>query len=119
MQSRKLVVAGISGTAAAAITGDAVAGLVATGSAANDALQLQADVNRFSTVAASTGAMLPPMNAGDTVVVYNGGANALTVYPATGATVNQAAASYSVSTTNRVGVFIAVNATTIIAFSAA
>lgn len=111
--------AGLSAQVAAAITGTAQTALTATGSTAADALLLPADVNRFGTVAASTGTILPPMNAGDSVVIYNGGANALTVYPPAGATINQAAASYSVTTTNRYCTVTCVSATVFIAGSSA
>lgn len=56
-------------------------GLVATGSAITDALDLTAAINNFATVAASTGAQLPNSDVGAVVYVRNGGANALTVYP--------------------------------------
>ena len=43
----------------------------------------------FSTVAASSGAVLDNQaTAGDTQMIYNGGANALTVYPPSGAKIN-------------------------------
>jgi hypothetical protein len=49
-----------------------------------NALPLGADNNAFSTVGAGTGAILPAMNPGDDVTVYNGGANALLIYPPVG-----------------------------------
>lgn len=120
-QGRKLVTAGIPGPAANAITGDVANSLTATGSTQATALQLQADINRFTTVAASTGAILPSMNPGDSCVVFNGGANALLVYPPVGGTINALAANagYSVSTTNRTAVVFCVDANTFCAFSAA
>ena len=58
----------------------------AAGSALADATKLTAKFNNVTTVAASTGVALPVnAAAGDMVVVMNGGANALTVYPATAA----------------------------------
>lgn len=120
-QGRKLVTAGLPGPVANAIVGDVANNLTATGSTQATALQLQADVNRFTTVAASTGAILPAMNPGDQVVVFNGGASALLVYPPVGGTINALAANagYSVATTARTAVFVCVDANTFCAFSAA
>ena len=52
------------------------------------------------------------------VVVYNGGAQTLTVYPATGSTINAAAASLSVTATTRV-LFVATSATTWVSIAGA
>lgn len=121
VQGRKLVAAGLPGPAAAAITGDAANNLTATGTTQATALLLPADANRFTTVAASTGAILPPMNAGDTVVVYNGGANALALYPPVGGVINQGAvnAAYTVATTARFAWVCCIDANTYVAMSAA
>ena len=83
LQSR-LVAAGLSATAAAAIQGTVANGLVATGTTQATALPLGADNNDFLTVPAGTGALLPAMNPGDDITVYNGGANALLIYPPVG-----------------------------------
>jgi hypothetical protein len=60
-------------------------GLVATGTNQATALQLSAVLNRFSTVAASTGAMLPVSQPGMTIEVINDGAQTLTVFPSNSA----------------------------------
>lgn len=61
---------------------DTAAGsLTATGSSQTDALVLTSNFNRFGTVGSSTGAVLPAARSQGPVVIYNGGANALTVYP--------------------------------------
>lgn len=52
---------------------------------------------RVGTVAASTGVRLPASSAGARIVVFNMGANALAVYPATGETINLLAANASLS----------------------
>lgn len=79
-------------------------GLTATGSALADALQLNAAMNFVDTVAASTGVKLPPKAAAGTVItVFNRGANALAVYPATATgTINggSAGAAKSLATTD-------------------
>ena len=56
------------------------AGLTATGTNAATALPLTSSRNQFSTVAASTGALLPAAVVGLDVTVFNDGANPLTVY---------------------------------------
>lgn len=61
----------------------------ATGSTAADALALTTGgFYEFGTVAASTGAILPTATGTPQVVIYNGGSNALTVYPQTGEYIN-------------------------------
>jgi NO-binding membrane sensor protein with MHYT domain len=54
-------------------------GLTATGSTQGSALALTSTCSIFSTVSASTGAVLS--SASKPAVVYNGGASTLTVYP--------------------------------------
>jgi subtilisin family serine protease len=52
----------------------------------------------FTTVAASTGARLPAnADVGDQYIVYNGGANALLVYPPLAGKINNLAANASLS----------------------
>lgn len=99
-QANNIVSSGLSAIQAQAIVGTVANNLTATGSTQGTALPLPASVNRFTTVAASTGALVPPMNPGDYIVIYNGGANALSVYPPVGATINQASANtaYSLAT---------------------
>lgn len=59
-------------------------GLVATGTTQGTALVLTSDWNDFLTVAVNTGGKLQPLAAGQTQEVFNGGANALSVYPPLG-----------------------------------
>jgi hypothetical protein len=75
-------------------------GLVATGASQGTALALTADINMFATVAAGTGAILPALNPCDVSTVFNGGANALALYPPVGAKINGlgANAAYNVAT---------------------
>jgi hypothetical protein len=98
--SARIVASGLSAVNSQAIQGVTANTLTATGSTQGTALALPADVNRFTTVAASTGTILPPMNPGDEVIIYNGGANALSVYPPVGGAINAIAANspYSVAT---------------------
>lgn len=57
--------------------------LIAAGASIADALQLTTDWNLFGTVAAGTGCQILPLKPGNDIQVYNGGANALNIYPPT------------------------------------
>lgn len=75
-----------------------VTGLTAAGSTQGTALALDTTTyQRVNTVAASTGVRLPAAVAGTRIVVFNMGANALAVYPATGETINALAANAALS----------------------
>lgn len=82
----------------------AATGLTAAGSTLGTALPLRARFNVVGTAAASTGVSLPAgVAVGETVLVRNGGANALAVYPATAAGViggGSAGAAVSLALTN-------------------
>ncbi len=90
---RNLTGAGLPGLAATAINGSAATGLTATGTTLATAYYMSSDVNVFSTVASSTGAVLPTPGAGDKYVVQNNGASTLSVYPPSGATIGNLSAS--------------------------
>ncbi len=76
-------------------------GLTATGSTQGTALALPSDFNVFTTVAASTGGILPTtgvqLQIPDQIIVVNHGANALTIYPPTGGTIGTNSANTGVS----------------------
>ena len=91
---------GMSGGATTSICGDVGNTLTAAGSSASDALALSTVFSRVSTTAASTGVKLPTAEAGAFLVVANDGANSLTVYPQTGATID-GASSVAIATTKR------------------
>lgn len=84
----RLLGSGIAPVAAVNICGDVATSLTATGSSNSDALQLSAAINHVGTTAASTGVKLLIPEVGSQMVVINSGANALTVYPGTGCTIN-------------------------------
>ena len=97
----EVVRAGLHTTHSDAIAGwqIQVTGLTAAGSTQGTALALAlAHINIITTAAASTGVILPttPDN-GDTMVVVNGGANALAVYPPVGHTILGLAANAALS----------------------
>lgn len=74
--------------------------LTAVGSSRVDALALTADVNNITSAAASTGVILPAATVGRIVVIFNGGASAITVYGAGSDTIDGAAAATGVTLTN-------------------
>jgi hypothetical protein len=84
----ELMGSGCPGAMAQGVMGSVANSLTAAGSSNSDALQLGAAINRVTTTAASTGVKLPLPNPGESVMVVNSGANALLVYPGTGASIN-------------------------------
>jgi len=88
MLSSKVMGSGINGLSVQAICLDVASGLTATGTTQADAYALTAASNEFTTVASGTGAVLPSASPGDSVLVYNGGANPLRIYPQTGEQLN-------------------------------
>lgn len=85
-----IVRSGFSGGQAKGLNGAIATGLTATGTVITDAFDMVADVNVFGTVSSGTGAQLPSCELGDTLWVYNGGANTLKVYPdSSSAQINQ------------------------------
>ena len=72
---------GFSAGQAKAVNGAIATGLTAAGTTRGTALALTGDTNVIGTAAASSGVALPSCEIGDSCEVYNGGANAVTVYP--------------------------------------
>lgn len=77
---QRIMAAGASAGLANNIVGDASATLTAAGTTKATALQLASAQNYLGTTASSTGVALPPANKGDSVEVFNGGANTVLVY---------------------------------------
>ena len=66
-----------------------VTGLTATGSTQSTAFNLVNNaLHEFTTVAASTGAILPVPEIPSVISIFNGGANALAIYPPSGGSIN-------------------------------
>ncbi len=92
--AKEMMGGGFSALAARAINGQINATVSAAGTTQATGTALNAGHNIVTTVAASSGVRLPACEIGDEVFVYNGQVtNALTVYPDTGATINQLAAN--------------------------
>lgn len=113
-QQKKLTGSSLVAAAAVAIVGDIdlgpapYTGATATGATQGTAYQISAVNTKFGTVAASTGAILPPASVtspGDELTVSNFGANTLNVYPAVGGAIDNGSANAAVT--------IAANATKI------
>lgn len=78
----RLMAAGMAAGLANEIGLDSASGLLtATGSTIVGALVLLADFNLMGTVASGTGVQLPPADGQPIQPLYNGGSNALLVYP--------------------------------------
>lgn len=89
MLGHKVFGAGLPGLITQAICQDAATSISAAGSDQAGATALTAADNEVTTVAAGTGVVLPVLaSAGDTVSVFNGGANPLKVYPTSGMKIN-------------------------------
>jgi hypothetical protein len=119
--AQRLVVTGLSAIQAQAIQGTSSKGLTATGTVQGNAFALPADVNKFGTVGAGSGAILPAMNGGDEITVFNGGANALLIYPPVGGIINGLSANtaYSVATATPTCFIVCVDPLTYIATQSA
>lgn len=88
---------GVSAGQAKAINGDINSTVSAAGTTQGTATALQASINSVTTVAASSGVILPSTEIGDDVWVYNGtSTNDLTVYPDSSSTINQLSANIGV-----------------------
>lgn len=81
--ARNVMGGGFSAGQAKAINGAIATGLTAAGTVITDALDLTADVNAIGTCAAGAGVQLPSCEVGDSLIIYNGGANTCKVYPDT------------------------------------
>jgi hypothetical protein len=72
-------------------------GLSGAGTTQGTATVITKQTNEFTTVAASSGAKLPSPEQGEFIFVQNSGANALSVYPDTGHSINALAANAAFS----------------------
>lgn len=89
---------GFSPAGAQAINGQFALAVSAAGTTISDATQLKATNNTVTTVASGAGVLLYDGVIGDTIYIYNGGANALKVYPPTSSqTINQLSAGTAIS----------------------
>lgn len=100
MIARELAQAGFSRVSGYGLVGLVESGITAAGSAQTDAYALTRAISNVTSTGTGTGVRLPAgLQAGDSLTVRNGGANALLVYPPTGGVINalSANAGYSVA----------------------
>jgi len=99
--AKDLIGIGVPPAMAQGIGGQGATGLTAAGTTQGTALALVASNNQVTTTALNSGVILPAVQGGEEVWVYNAGANSLAVYPPTGAAINSGAAnaSFAVATT--------------------
>lgn len=88
---REMISSGLFGTQSDAINGSNALAITAAGSTQATAAPLPASTNVLTTVAASTGVILPVSDLGDEVFVANLGANTVNVFPPVGGKVGTAA----------------------------
>lgn len=82
---------GISQLSTVSICGDGNAAVTAAGTSAGNATQLTFVYNNVTTTGSGAGVKLPQTEMGETIIIKNGGANPLTVYPySTASTINSA-----------------------------
>ena len=91
--------------------------LTGAGTTRADALALTGLVNNVTTAAASTGVVLPTMAIGQTVVVFNAGANPLVVYAPGSTTIDGTAGATGVALANaKRCAYVMVAAATVISY---
>ena len=101
---------GVAPGTAASIAGSIQLSQTATGNSQATAFAVTASTTEFTTVAASTGAILPVLRitANDALYIVNNGANALSVYPPVGFKIGTTATNGSVSIpAGKAGEFVA------------
>lgn len=103
--AKNMMGGGLSAGQAKAINGSIASALTAAGTTQGTAYAINAGTAVFSTVAASSGAILPSCEISDEVYVYNGGANNLTVYPDSGSQINGVSANGGVTCPTNTAMF--------------
>lgn len=88
MTPSRMIGGGLSANAVLAISGDIATGISAAGTTQVTATAITADRNYIGTAAASSGVILQSGEVGKTVLVYNGGANSVNIYPPVGGAIN-------------------------------
>lgn len=110
----RLLGTGVAPVTATNIVGDVESGKTATGSSSQaNAYAITTIHTEFTTVGSNTGARLPANTSpGDLLSVYNGGSNTLSVYGATGESIQNGAANAAFSVAaNKGAIFIKVSST--------
>lgn len=95
--SARVIGGGFSAGQVRALAGGVAATVSAAGTTQGTATALTASKNLISTVASGAGVKLPLAEIGDDILIYNGGANALKVYPPTSGRINSSDANEAVT----------------------
>lgn len=86
--AREIMQGGFSAMSADSIQGGVNLTMTAAGTTQATATAINTSNVYVATAASGTGLILPSAQQGDWLVIYNGGANAVTVYPPVGAKIN-------------------------------
>lgn len=95
--SRVLMGGKLPGAAATSICGQSQVGVVAAGSAQGTATAVSGDIVVVATTPLNAGIIIPPAENGAEMLVFNAGANALSVYPAVGGAISGGATNAAFS----------------------
>lgn len=87
--AREIMGGGFSAVGADAIQGGANLTISAAGTTQATATAITTSNNFVTTVGAGAGVILPAVQQGDWLIIYNSGANALSIYPPVGGKINQ------------------------------
>lgn len=114
--AREIMGGGFSAVSADAIQGGVNSTISAAGTTQGTATAITTSNNFITTAAASSGVILPASQQGDWLIIYNGGANAVTVYPPVGAKINGIATNGGMSLgTNTNCIYFFYSATQVVA----
>jgi len=96
-----MMAGGMSANLVRGLLGQVSPSLTSAGTTQTDAYAMQrATVQVFTTVAANSGAILPTgMEPGESLLVYNSGAESLSIYPPVGGTINELAVNTALTVT--------------------
>lgn len=86
--AREIMQGGFSAISADSIQGGVNLTMTAAGTTQGTATAINTSNIYISTAASNSGVILPASQQGDWVVIYNGGLNAVTIYPPVGAKIN-------------------------------
>jgi len=103
LKATSITTAGITNTGTASATyvlGSVATDLTAAGTTRADALQLAAESNNLTTVAASTGVILPVGVIGMKIMIINNGASTVQVYASASETIDGTAGATGVTLAN-------------------
>lgn len=93
----RVMQSGFSAGQAKGLAGVVAPTVSAAGTTQGTGTALTASINYITTAAASSGVVLPSAEVGDSVLVYNAGANTVKVYPDSSSQINALSANASIN----------------------